>query len=179
MPGIRDKPVSTGSWSGLAAATLEITNVEIVGGIPTMEPPSWNTPPKSPYNSYRRNLQGDNGQSYCAPDLKVDDLDVDYDVCLNLNMTVTVANVGCLGVGPGVNVSFYEKTIGYLGTVQTKGPLSAGASEKVAFAYMTNQQPSEIWATVDDDGKMMGLLNECVENNNKTPNLLVCVPDPI
>lgn len=157
----------------------DFTNVGISGGIPTMEPPSWATPPKSPYNSYRRNLQGDNGQTYCAPDLKVDDLDVVYEVCPKLDMSVTVANIGCLGVGPGVNVSFYEKTLGYLGTVQTKGPLAAGASEKVTFSYMTNQQPSEIWATVDDDGKMVGLLNECVENNNKTPNLLVCVPEPV
>lgn len=133
---------------------------------------------KDPYNSYRRNVQGDNGVAFCAPDLQVADLDVEYASCPSLHMTVTVANVGCLGVGPGVNVSFYEKTIGYLGTVQTQGPLDAGASEQVAFEYKTIQEPSEIWAVVDDDGMMMGVLNECKENNNMTPQLLVCVPDP-
>lgn len=124
-------------------------------------------------------MQGDAGTTFCAPDLKVDDLDVDYDQCPRLEMTVTVANVGCLGVGPGVNVSFYEKTLGLLGTAQTKGPLAAGASEKLPFSFMTDQQPSEIWAVVDDDGMMKGVLNECKEDNNKTPNLLVCVPDPV
>ena len=123
-------------------------------------------------------MQGDDGTAYCAPDLQVADLDVDYALCPTLQMTVSVANVGCLGVGPGVNVSFYEKTIGYLGTVQTQGPLDAGSSEQVAFEYKTAQEPSEIWAVVDDDGQMMGALNECKEDNNKTPLLLVCVPDP-
>ena len=158
--------------------TYHFTNVGIVGEIPQSELPSWSTPDKAPYNSYRRNVQGDDGTAYCAPDLQVADLDVDYALCPTLQMTVSVANVGCLGVGPGVNVSFYEKTIGYLGTVQTQGPLDAGSSEQVAFEYKTAQEPSEIWAVVDDDGQMMGALNECKEDNNKTPLLLVCVPDP-
>jgi hypothetical protein len=82
------------------------------------------------------------------------------------------------GVGPGVNVSFYEKTLGYLGTAQTVGPLPAGASEKVGFVFNTDQKPSEIFAVVDEDDKMVGQLNECKEDNNKTPLALVCVPEP-
>jgi len=127
----------------------------------------------SPYNSYRRNTQG--AKAFCAPDLQVYDLDVDYNDCPNLDMSVYVANLGCLGVGPGVNVSFYEETIGYLGTVQTQGPLAAGAAEQVKFNYPTNQVPSVIYAVVDDDGQMNGSLNECKEANNATEHLLVCV----
>lgn len=127
----------------------------------------------SPYNSYRRNTQG--AKAFCAPDLQVYDLDVDYLDCPNLDMSVYVANLGCLGVGPGVNVSFYEETIGYLGTVQTQGPLAAGAAEQVKFNYPTNQVPSVIYAVVDDDGQMNGSLNECKEANNTTEHLLVCV----
>ena len=58
---------------------------------------------------------------------------------------------------------FYEKTLGYLGTAQTAGPLPAGASEQVAFKFVTDQKPSEIWAVVDEDDKMKGQLNECKE----------------
>ena len=122
--------------------------------------------------------QGEGDDAFCAPDLKVSDLDVVYESCPNLDMTVTVGNAGCLGVGPGVNVSFYEKTLGYLGTAQTVGPLPAGASEKVGFKFDTAQKPSEIWAVVDEDGMMKGQLNECKEDNNKTPTSLVCVPEP-
>ncbi len=137
------------------------------------EQASWET-----YNSYRRNAQGASDDVFCAPDLKVSDLDVIYESCPALDMTVTVGNAGCLGVGPGVNVSFYEQTLGYLGTVQTVGPLPAGASEQVAFKFATDQKPSEIWAVVDEDDQMKGQLNECKEDNNKTPVTLVCVPEP-
>lgn len=156
----------------------DFTNVGIAGQIPTQEEPSWATPADAPYNSYRRNAQGDASSAFCAPDLTVGDLDVDYEMCPTLDITVNVANIGCLGVGPGVAVSFYEKTLGYLGTAMTQGPLDAGASEQVAFNFKTDQKPSEIWAVVDDNG-MAGVLNECKENNNKTPELLVCVPEPV
>lgn len=143
-----------------------------------VEQASWATPADDPYNSYRRNAQGEGADVFCAPDLKVSDLSVVYASCPNLDMTVTVGNFGCLGVGAGVNVSFYEKTLGYLGTVKTQGPLAAGGSEQVPFVFNTDQEPSEIWAVVDEDDKMMGQLNECKEDNNKTPIALVCVPEP-
>lgn len=158
--------------------SYHITNVGIAGQIPVMEAPNWSTPADKPYNSYRRNAQGDSSKTFCAPDLQVGDLDVDYAQCPELAMTVNVANKGCLGVGPGVQVSFFEKTLGYLGTAQTKGALDAGASEQVSFTFPTMQEPSEIWAVVDDNGMNVGLLNECKEDNNKTPELLVCVPEP-
>ena len=36
----------------------------------------------------------------------------------------------------------------------------------------------QLWASVDDDGEMMGALNECIEDNNSTPKLPLCfLPD--
>jgi len=90
-------------------------------------------------------------------------------------MTVYVANLGCLGVGPGVQVSFYAEGIGLLGTVLTKGPLVAGAAEQVALSVPNAINPVTIYAVVDDDGMNKGELNECKESNNATEPLLVCV----
>jgi hypothetical protein len=176
---VGSKVLNSASYGPLRAPSAVITNVGLAGEIPLKESASWTTPMDEPYNSYRRNAQGEGDSAFCAPDLKVSDLDVLYASCPNLDMSVTVGNAGCLGVGPGVNVSFYEKTLGYLGTVQTVGPLPAGASEKVGFKFNTDQKPSEIWAVVDEDDKMKGQLNECKEDNNKTPIELVCVPEPI
>ena len=58
------------------------------------------------------------------------------------------------------------------------GPLPPGASEQVKLVFPTDQKPSQIWAVVDEDGQMMDALNECKEDNNKTPTELVCVPEP-
>ncbi len=128
-----------------------------------------------PYNSYRNNVQG--GSDFCAPDLTLFDLDFDAAVCTNtLDLSVAVANIGCLGVGPGVNVSFYEEQIGLLGTVQTQGALPPGASEKVSINYPGMFESVTVYAVVDDDGMGMGQLNECDEINNSSPMTEVCVP---
>ncbi len=146
----------------------------ILGSVPNPEPNNWEYPAQDPYNSYRRNAQGDAGDAFCAPDLQVYDLKTDFMACPNLKMTVWVTNKGCLGVGPGVKVSFYEEQAGYLGTVTTKNPLTPGASEQVAFEAMNNVEPANIWAVVDDDGMMKGALNECKEDNNKVGPIAVC-----
>ena len=155
------------------SSLVVFTNSGLLGEIPKVEPPNWATPAVNPYNSYRRNAQG--AKAFCAPDLQAYDLDVDYVKCPNLNMTVWVANLGCLGVGPGVPVSFYEEKLGYLGTVKTKGPLVAGAAEQVSLNVANAVESANIYAVVDDDGMGKGGLNECKEANNKTDVLLVCV----
>jgi hypothetical protein len=33
-----------------------------------------------------------------------------------------------------------------------------------------------VWAVVDDDGMGVGLLNECIEDNNSAPESTVCIP---
>ena len=176
---VGSKALNSASQAPLLARSVVITNVGLTGDIPTVEPPNWSTPKDTPYNSYRRNAQGEGESVFCAPDLQVSNLEVVYDTCPTLDMTVTVANLGCLGVGPGVKVSFYEQTLGYLGTVATVGQLPAGGSEEVKLLFKTDQKPSEIYAVVDEDMQMMGALNECKEDNNKTPIELVCVPEPV
>lgn len=155
--------------------TYHITNVDTLGTIPVNELNNWTTPNGDPYNSYRNNVQG--ASDFCAPDLTLYDLDFAAEVCsTQLDLTVFVTNNGCLGVGPGVNVSFYESTIGLLGTVQTQGALPAGASEKVSISYPGMFSSVTVYAVVDDDGAGNGQLNECDEINNSSPMSEVCIP---
>ena len=150
--------------------SYHITNVEVDGTIPVTEPNAWETPG---FNAYRRNAQG--FSNFCAPDLSLFDLRVDQVACPTLDITVDVANIGCLGVGPGVAVSFYEEDAGLLGTVVTAGPLPAGASETVTLQTGQDIPSATIYAVVDDDGSGAGALNECDESNQTDP-LLVCTP---
>ena len=155
--------------------TYHITNIGLVGEVPQPETNNWSTPMGDPYNSYRNNVQG--ASDFCAPDLIPYDLDFDAGVCADqLDLSVFVANQGCLGVGPGVNVSFYEEQMGLLGTVQTQGPLVAGAAEQVKLSVPGKFDSATVWAVADDDGMGKGVLNECAEENNSLPKSQVCVP---
>ena len=153
--------------------SYHITNVEIDGSIPEVEQSSWLFPEGAPHNSYRRNVQG--ASDFCAPNLVLFDLRADLRVCPTQSLSVDVANLGCLGVGAGVQVSFYEETLGYLGTVETQGQLPAGAKETVSLETMEVLDNAMVWAVVDDDGMGNGALNECDEAND-TEKVLVCVP---
>lgn len=150
--------------------SYHITNVEVDGTVPVNEPDAWDTPG---FNAYRRNAQG--FSNFCAPDLALFDLRVDQPICPTLDISVDVANIGCLGVGPGVAVSFYEQDAGLLGTVETMGPLPAGASETVTLQTGQDIASATIYAVVDDDGMGVGALNECDESNETEPQL-VCTP---
>jgi hypothetical protein len=151
--------------------TYHVTNVGIDGSIPVVEPPNWAT-----YNSYRRNGQGDLEQ-LCAPDLVAADLTIPTLPCPELQISVKVLNQGCLGVGPGVNVSFYDSDNGLLLTVQTQGPIPAGGSETIEVVIANpGAAPFEISVVVDDAGNGMGAFNECREENNETGPLEVCQP---
>jgi hypothetical protein len=155
--------------------TYHITNVGLVGEVPETEQNNWTTPMDKPYNSYRNNVQG--ASDFCAPDLLPYDLNFDAGLCADqLDLSVYVANQGCLGVGPGVNVSFYEEKLGLLGTVQTQGPLVAGGAELVKLSVPGKFVSVTVWAAVDDDGMGKGVLNECIEDNNSAPMSTVCIP---
>ncbi|MCB9610481.1 MAG: hypothetical protein H6716_28085, partial [Polyangiaceae bacterium] len=78
--------------SPLRPPHAHITNVGLVGEIPTVEPDNWTTPMNKPYNSYRRNAQG--SADFCAPDLVLYDLDADFDICPKIGACVWVANQG-------------------------------------------------------------------------------------
>ena len=153
--------------------TYHVTNVDLTGGVPATEPANWLTPMGDPYNSYRRNAQG--SADFCAPDLVLYDLDADFDICPKVGVCVWVANQGCLGVGAGVKVSFYEEMAGLLGTVETKAPIVAGAAVQVCLDSDMEVQNGLVWASVDDDGMMKGALNECVEDNNTTEKIPLCL----
>ena len=154
--------------------TYHVTNVGIDGSIPVMEPPNWET-----FNSYRRNGQGDLEQ-LCAPDLVATDLTIPTLPCPELQISVKVLNQGCLGVGAGVDVSFYDGG-SLLLTVQTQGPIPAGGSETIDVVIPDpGGAPFEISVVVDDPGDGMGAFNECLEDNNLasatgTPS---CIPNP-
>ena len=155
--------------------SYHITNIGITGAVPAIEGDNWSVPENAPYNSYRNNVQG--ASDFCAPDLLPYDLDFDPDVCAaKLALSVYVANQGCLGVGPGAQVAFYEEKTGLLGTAQTKGPLIAGAAERVEFVADGTFESATVWVVVDDDGKNGGALNECTEDNNALPKSQVCIP---
>ena len=155
--------------------TYHITNTGIRGEIPQVEADNWLTPMDSPYNNYRNNAQG--AADFCAPDLVPYDLDFDAAVCADqLDLSVWIANQGCLGVGPGVNVAFYEQNAGLLGVVATKGPLVAGAAEQVKLSVPGTFDSVTVWAVADDNGMGKGILNECAEDNNSSPMDKICVP---
>ncbi len=151
--------------------TYHVTNVEIDGSIPVTEPPNWDT-----FNSYRRNGQGDL-EDLCAPDLVAADLTIPSLPCPDIELSVKVLNQGCLGVGPGVNVSIYDGDAGLLTTVQTQGPIPAGGSETIAVNIDNpGDAPFEITVVVDDAGDGSGSFNECLEDNNATAPLEICQP---
>ncbi len=154
--------------------SYHLTNVGTVGEIPVSEDPSWATPAGAPYNGYRRNAQGDLA-TLCAPDLVPYGLEAEEVACPDLDLSVFVLNQGCLGVGPGVNVAFYEQTLGLLGVVQTTAALPAGGSEKVTLDV--DLEPTTAYSVtvvVDDDGTGTGTLNECREDNNMSEPLEAC-----
>ena len=90
-------------------------------------------------------------------------------------LSVRVCNQGCLGVGPGVEVSFFEEDAGLLGVVSTTGAIPAGTCEKVELSVPApGDNPFAVSASVDDDGMGMGALNECIEDNNAIGPFDVC-----
>lgn len=150
--------------------SYHVTNINVDGTVPSPEDDNWSFPTAKPFNSYRRNVQGEN--DLCAPDLVPEELTVDDSVCPGVILSVRVVNKGCLGVGAGVNVAFYEKTLGLLGVVQTQGPLVGGANETVGLNFDGGGLESwEFYVVVEDDGTGNGVLNECKEDNNQSEDL--------
>lgn len=153
--------------------SYHITNVGIDGSIPLVEESSWVTPGGDPYNSYRCNIQG--GTDFCAPNLELFDLRNDEMGCPTLNLSVDVVNIGCLGVGPGVQVSFFSQDLGYLGSAQTQGALAAGAKETVTLETGMQESSAMVWAVVDENEQGQGQLNECDEAN-QSETIVACIP---
>ncbi|PRQ08201.1 FG-GAP repeat domain-containing protein [Enhygromyxa salina] len=153
--------------------TYHVTNVDAKGGIPVIEASNWLSPMGNPENSYRRNSQG--GVENCAPDLVPQDVQAVGPCQPDLTLSVRVCNQGCLGVGPGVAVSFFDEDAGLLGVEYTDGAIIAGTCEKVQLTVAApHDNPFTVTVTVDDDGMGGGALNECIEDNNATLPVDVC-----
>ncbi|EDM80302.1 FG-GAP repeat/HVR domain protein [Plesiocystis pacifica SIR-1] len=167
------------NWVGTRAIwnqhTYHITNVTPKAGIPIVEENNWTTPMESPYNSYRRNSQGAVAEN-CAPDLVLEDL-APVGPCLDtVQFKVRVCNQGCLGVGPGVQVTFTEEDAGLLGTTETDSAIPAGGCQTVSITVPApGVAPYSVSASVDDDGMGVGAFNECIEDNNGIGPEELCV----
>ncbi len=145
--------------------TYHITNVEIDGSVPVVEQSNWEVPAGSPFNSYRRNAQG--AVQNCAPDLVAQDLESVGMCTSEVTFSARVCNQGCLGVGPGVAVTFTEQAEGILGTVETDKAIPAGACIKVQLTIPSpGTAPYDVSVAVDNDEMGGGAFNECVEDNN-------------
>ncbi|PRQ10017.1 FG-GAP repeat domain-containing protein [Enhygromyxa salina] len=153
--------------------TYHVTNVDAAGQIPVVESNNWEFPMSKPYNSYRRNSQG--GIDGCAPDLVAQDLEV-VGMCIDdLELSVRICNQGCLGVGPGVDVTFSEADAGVLGTVQTTQAIPAGGCVKALLSVpLPGAAPFDVSVSVDDDGMGGDAFNECIEDNNEFGPVELC-----
>ena len=155
------------NWVGTRAVwnqhSYHITNVGLDGAVPNVEDASWATPVGMPFNSYRRNAQGDRAVQ-CAPDLVVERIRQRTESCPNLVIVVDVVNQGCLGVGPGVVVDLVNSDGQRVGQGVTSAAIPAGRSESVTVAVsgLGSSFSLDVTMTVDADSA----LNECVETNN-------------
>ncbi len=157
--------------------SYHVTNVQANATIPDMEQPNWSYPVGSPYNSYRRNGQGEL-EALCAPDLTAADLQLDLFSCTEneLDLSVKIINEGCLGVGPGVNVSLYEDGT-LLQVFVTDSAIPAGGTLTLDLPIAPPPNPPYAFTvTVDDDGAGMGAFNECIEDNNSSDPVEGCDP---
>ncbi|MCA9699317.1 MAG: VCBS repeat-containing protein, partial [Myxococcales bacterium] len=153
--------------------TYHITNVEVDGTIPIVEESNWKVPMNEPYNSYRRNTQG--GVANCAPDLVAQDLETVGMCTSEVTFSARVCNQGCLGVGPGVAVTFSEQDAGVIGTVETDKAIPAGGCIKITLTIPApGMAPYEVSVSVDADAMGAGALNECIEDNNTFGPVELC-----
>jgi hypothetical protein len=153
--------------------TFHITNVDAAGGIPVVEENNWQVPQGKPHNSYRRNSQG--AVENCAPDLVPQDIKAEGMCTEDLPISVRVCNQGCLGVGPGVAVTFTDAEAGILGTVLTTQAIPAGGCIKVNLTVpLPGAAPFDISVAVDNDEMGGGTFNECHEDNNELGPVELC-----
>ena len=148
--------------------TYHVTNIDEDGRVPKVEDRNWANPN---LNNFRQNVQP--GGLFDAPDMIAGP---DKLACsASLTASVKVKNDGAAKVVPGVKVTLYAATpTGTipLQTKTTKTTIYAGQTETVQFSIPTPKsflnQTIQLLARVDDDGKGVGAINECKEDNNKT-----------
>ena len=145
-----------------------VTNVGADGSIPSPEPVSWINPPG--LDNYRQSSQG--AGVFNAPDLQAS-LSADLGSCpTTLHLDALVQNHGSLGVAAGVKVSFYTGTSPggtLIKTTATTKALLPGQYEVVVVDYPVpaSAAATSFYVIVDGDAQGMGVINECLEDNNQ------------
>jgi len=172
-PGIRTWGDSLDNWVRTRRIwnqhSYHITNVTEDGAIPAPEPANW---ADDNFNNFRQNVQGEG--VFDAPDLALT-LTIDPEECpAALTFVARVVNIGALGVGPGIPVSFYYGTPAnpgeYLGTERTQEMILPGGATLVRFRWEVPGgaiTQRVFFARVDDKGDGTGTQNECDEENNE------------
>jgi hypothetical protein len=157
--------------------TYHVTNVNDDGTVPRDESDNWAT---AGLNDFRQNVQTKN--VFAAPDLTARDLRATQDRCAQnvLVLVVTVLNQGASVAPARTPVTFYVQQGGAfqaVGTVMTTGPIFPGASETVSLPWSPPGGdavgPWDVRAVVDDDGTGKGVVNECDETNNASPDRML------
>lgn len=157
--------------------TYRVTNINDDGTVPSNELDNWKQPG---LNNFRQNVQTTN--VLAAPDLVPSDFRMSSVDCpLQLRLSVVVINQGAATAPAGVRVTFYYRDSAgmpqVLTTVQTTGPIYAGASEAVSVVWTpVGMPPFFVWVVVDDDGTGLGTVNECDELNNRSAPIAVGCP---
>ena len=144
--------------------SYHITNINDDGTIPALEANNWER-----YNNYRQNVKP-SGSVLDAPDLTASFVLIEEESETTF-IHARIGNGGALMVGSKVPVSFYDGDPNLdgllLGTTQTTRKLEPGHYEDVAITLaggISSAHP--IWVVADDAGNLIGLTNECDEENN-------------
>ena len=151
--------------------TYRVSNINDDGTVPKNELDNWK---QAGLNNFRQNVQTTN--VLAAPDLLPRDLRAAASGCpTQLTLSTVVINQGEATAPTGVRVTFYTRDAAGLPvvikTVQTAGPIYAGASELVSVVWTPaggTIGPLSVWVVVDDDGAGVGTVNECDELNNRS-----------
>lgn len=159
MPGIRDKPVSTGSQGGLAGPTPEITNINDDGSVPAAPVPNFKL-----YNNFRSgDLAPPDGTD--TPDLAVKLPEPCTLQCGDgtIVLNVHIGNEGASPLTAGATITVAGVVKGQmmmLGSLEVVDVIDAG---KVSSAYPFALDATDLESvTVTVDAKEL----ECKLGNN-------------
>ncbi len=155
-------------WSQHA---YHVTHITEEGQVVAGEPAWWQA---RSTNAFRLNVQPEG--LFNAPNLVVEAMSRDEAGCpARLTLRARVANLGALGVPPGLSVSFWLDAAGtgrLLCETQVEGPLPPGGREEVSCTWEipegeVNLTNLTIVAAVDVSGATPGgEHNECAEDDN-------------
>jgi RHS repeat-associated protein len=153
--------------------TYHITNVNDDGTIPPRETNSW-----TKYNSYRQNRLS-SGCEFAKPDLTASFVR-SAESSGSLILTARIGNGGGSTVAAGVPVSFYDRDPATVGTrittVATSSALAPGGFVDVSVTVPATTVARPLWVVADDQGGLVGTIDEFDETNNAYNSRLFLSP---